>query len=69
MGILVLFLILEKMLLLFTIGYNVATAAAAAKSFQSCPTLQPHRWQPTSSISYVKICFFYIHFPENFYLE
>ena len=22
-------------------------AAAAAKSLQSCPTLQPHRWQPT----------------------
>ena len=21
--------------------------AAAAKSLQSCPTLQPHRWQPT----------------------
>ena len=23
------------------------TAAAAAKSLQSCPTLQPHRWQTT----------------------
>ena len=23
------------------------TAAAAAKSRQSCPTLRPHRWQPT----------------------
>ena len=23
------------------------TAAAAAKSLQSCPTLRPHRWQPT----------------------
>ena len=22
-------------------------AAAAAKSLQSCPTLRPHRWQPT----------------------
>ena len=22
-------------------------AAAAAKSFPSCPTVQPHRWQPT----------------------
>ena len=25
----------------------IYTAAAAAKSLQSCPTLQPHRWQPT----------------------
>ena len=25
----------------------VAAAAAAAKLLQSCPTLQPHRWQPT----------------------
>ena len=24
-----------------------AAAAAAAKSLQSCPTLRPHRWQPT----------------------
>ena len=24
-----------------------SVAAAAAKSLQSCPTLQPHRWQPT----------------------
>jgi len=24
-----------------------AAAAAAAKSLQSCPTMQPHRWQPT----------------------
>ena len=23
------------------------TAADAAKSLQSCPTLRPHRWQPT----------------------
>ena len=23
------------------------SAAAAAKSLQSCPTLRPHRWQPT----------------------
>ena len=23
------------------------TAAAAAESLQSCPTVQPHRWQPT----------------------
>ena len=23
------------------------TAATAAKSVQSCPTVQPHRWQPT----------------------
>ena len=23
------------------------TTAAAAKSLQSCPTLRPHRWQPT----------------------
>ena len=23
------------------------TIAAAAKSLQSCPTLRPHRWQPT----------------------
>ena len=27
--------------------FNVLSAAAAAKSLQSCPTLQPHRWQPT----------------------
>ena len=25
----------------------IPSAAAAAKSLQSCPTLQPHRWQPT----------------------
>ena len=25
-----------------------AAAAAAAKSLQSCLTVQPHRWQPTS---------------------
>ena len=25
----------------------VYPASAAAKSLQSCPTLQPHRWQPT----------------------
>ena len=25
----------------------IYTAAAAAKSLQSCSTLQPHRWQPT----------------------
>ena len=24
-----------------------AVAAAAAKSLQSCPTVRPHRWQPT----------------------
>ena len=24
-----------------------AAAAAAAKSLQSCPTVRPHRWQPT----------------------
>ena len=24
-----------------------SVAAAAAKSLQSCPTLRPHRWQPT----------------------
>ena len=27
--------------------YEKITAAAAAKSLQSCPTLRPHRWQPT----------------------
>ena len=26
---------------------NIAAAAAAAKSLQSCPTLQPHRQKPT----------------------
>ena len=26
---------------------RIAAAATAAKSFQSCPTLRPHRWQPT----------------------
>ena len=26
---------------------NKADATAAAKSLQSCPTLRPHRWQPT----------------------
>ena len=26
---------------------NTSAAAAAAKSLQSCPTLQPHRRQPT----------------------
>ena len=26
---------------------SVSAAAAAAKSLQSCPTLQPHRWQPS----------------------
>ena len=26
---------------------KVPPAAAAAKSLQSCPTLQPHRWKPT----------------------
>ena len=26
---------------------TAAAAAAAAKSFQSCTTLRPHRWQPT----------------------
>ena len=26
---------------------TIVYAAAAAKSLQSCPTLQPHRWQPT----------------------
>ena len=25
---------------------DLVAAAAAAKSLQSCPTLQPHRWQP-----------------------
>ena len=25
----------------------INTAAAAAKSLQSCPTVRPHRWQPT----------------------
>ena len=25
----------------------LSAAAAAAKSLQSCPTVQPHRWQPT----------------------
>ena len=28
------------------VRYDVAVAAAA-KLLQSCPTLQPHRWQPT----------------------
>ena len=27
--------------------FFAAAAAAAAKSLQSCPTLQPHRWWPT----------------------
>ena len=27
--------------------YFAAAAAAAAKSLQSCPTVRPHRWQPT----------------------
>ena len=27
--------------------YRVLAAAAAAESLQSCPTLRPHRWQPT----------------------
>ena len=27
--------------------FHTAVAAAAAKSLQSCPTLWPHRWQPT----------------------
>ena len=26
---------------------GVGSAAAAAKSLQSCPTVRPHRWQPT----------------------
>ena len=26
--------------------FNMLSAAAAAKSLQSCPALQPHRWQP-----------------------
>ena len=26
---------------------TLAAATAAAKSLQSCPTLRPHRWQPT----------------------
>ena len=26
---------------------NLAAAAAAAKSLQSCPTVRPHKWQPT----------------------
>ena len=29
------------------LGLNAAAAAAAAKSLQSCPTLRPHRRQPT----------------------
>jgi len=28
-------------------GKLFTTNSAAAKSLQSCPTLQPHRWQPT----------------------
>ena len=27
--------------------YMNSAAAAAAKSLQLCPTLRPHRWQPT----------------------
>ena len=27
--------------------WNIAAAAAAAKSLQSCPTVRPHRQQPT----------------------
>ena len=34
-------------LALLTSTLQPATAAAAAKSLQSCPTLRPHRWQPT----------------------
>ena len=30
-----------------SITMNKADATAAAKSLQSCPTLRPHRWQPT----------------------
>ena len=35
------------MKLLYQNNYFLITAAAAAKLLQSCPTLQPHRWQPT----------------------
>ena len=27
--------------------WEEGAAAAAAKSLQSCPTVRPHRWQPT----------------------
>ena len=30
-----------------SLSHRNLPAAAAAKSLQSCPTLQPHRWQPT----------------------
>ena len=29
------------------LNVSSAAATAAAKSLQSCPTLRPHRWQPT----------------------
>ena len=35
-------LVIENLFSGLSIGYS-----AAAKSLQSCPTLQPHRWQPT----------------------
>ena len=28
-------------------NWPAAAVAAAAKSLQSCPTVRPHRWQPT----------------------
>ena len=37
----------EKLIFLSSIVPAAAATAAAAKSLQSCPTLQPHRWQPT----------------------
>ena len=30
-----------------TLKFLLFSTAAAAKSLQSCPTLRPHRWQPT----------------------
>ena len=29
------------------LNWPAAAVAAAAKSLQSCPTVRPHRWQPT----------------------
>ena len=37
----------SMILLLFSVQDRTKAAAAAAKSLQSCPTLQPHRRQPT----------------------
>ena len=37
-------MVLNSMTLIYL---EFSAAATAAKLLQSCPTLQPHRWQPT----------------------